>query len=83
MENNDNNITIISFNKSPEDVANLNDLPAEARRVFDQAERLQVRGFQELNGYIGRQCIFSCGGRWDNNKFHITSMGNGEQLFVA
>lgn len=85
-------LTLISFRKTLRDVANFNDLPEEAKVEFHRAEYFESCGFQELNGYIGRQCIWSCGGYWENHPmdrqyeghgkvFHITSMGNGTLLY--
>jgi hypothetical protein len=87
----DNHVRVFDFTKTNSDVHNLDALPANARRVWDRAVRIESRGFQELLGYnADRKIIWSCGGYWtgqranDNSPdlFHITSMGDGTQLFV-
>lgn len=83
-------VTIISFGKTKDDIENADALPPKARNIFDSATRMESHGFQEMNGYIGRQAIWSCAGYWTGKgstpatrgKFHITSMGNGEQLYI-
>ena len=67
--------TIISFDKKLSDISNLNSLPSELIEEIKGVARIESRGFQELNGYNGRQCIWSAGGYW-NDSFHITSYGS-------
>lgn len=69
-------ITIIDFNKKVSDITGLSSLPIEIQKEIKGVERLSSRGFQELNGYNGRQCVWSAGGYWNNDSFHVTSFGS-------
>lgn len=76
-------ITIIDFGVTPEQIENFQELPKKCQELLKN-NRLESRGFQEVLGFDGRQLVFACGGYWneDENSFHITSIGDGTQLFV-
>lgn len=59
-----NHITIISFDKTIEDIANFEELPKPIKMELKGAH-LYSRGFQEILGYNDeRTIILSCGGHW-------------------
>lgn len=59
-------ISIISFDKTPKDLANFAELPKPLRMEIEKAH-LYSRGFQEILGYNDeRTIILSCGGHWIN-----------------
>ena len=69
-------LTLISYTKKVSDIAGLSSLPSEIVKEIKEVERIDSHGFQELNGYNGRQCIWSAGGYWNNDSFHVTSYGS-------
>jgi hypothetical protein len=69
-------ITIISYTKKVSDIANLSSLPYEVVREIKAVGRIDSYGFQALNGYDGRQCVWSAGGYWNKDAFEVTSYGS-------
>lgn len=72
-------VTIIDFSKQLKDFDNVKELPdATQKFLYREINSFMSKGFQEVNGYIGRQAVISMGGHWlDNDKFEITSYGVG------
>lgn len=73
-------VTIIDFSKGLKDFSNVKDLPEDTQKfLYREITSFSSRGFQEVNGYIGRQNVISMGGHWvgkeGNEKFEITSYG--------
>jgi hypothetical protein len=68
-------ITIISFDKTIEDIANYEDLPKVIREEM-LGVSLYSSGHQEILGQIGRQIVLSIGGHWRDNKFVAQNYGS-------
>jgi len=74
--------TIIDLSKSVKNINNLNSLPREIKQVVNSADDMMSHGFQELNGYKGRQVIFSAGGHWiSKTLFEIESIGTKDYVW--
>ena len=82
-----NTITIIDFTKQVSDISNLQALPEKIRNEILNVDSISSRGFQELNGYNGRQCIWSAGGYWDGKRSceqdGLYGRGTGKQRFYV
>lgn len=72
--------TIIHFDRTMKDIANLHRLPPKVALEVMAAGSIVVRGFQELLGYEGRQLVWSAGGHWTsrekNAKFIVRNFGS-------
>lgn len=72
-------VTIIDFTVQKSKIANYRGLPEKVQKLIDRAERIEVHGFQYLNGYIGRKLIWCAGGYWTsdspNASFIVQSIG--------
>lgn len=69
-------LTIIDFTKTPKDIKNLKDLPAEIREEIKSTRTIYSHGFQELLGASeDRTVIWSAGGHWRKNKFVVQNYG--------
>jgi hypothetical protein len=83
-------ITVIDLSIPRESVVFRSLLPVQAevlQELLDRCDGLMARGFQELNGYIGRQSVLSIGGSWaESNWFIASSFGwkfEGEWIFTT
>jgi hypothetical protein len=73
-----NEVTVIDFTKFLKNISNKEDLPKQTQKfLYREITSFVSKGFQEFNGYIGRQLVISMGGYWDKDKFEITSYGIG------
>jgi len=77
-----NEATVISFDKKIGDIKNFKELPEEIQKEIEDSDSITSHGFQELNGYNGRQVVWSAGGPWtgkdEKDKFVITSYGSNK-----
>lgn len=70
-------ITIIDFTKTPKDIKNLSELPAEIREEIEGVHLIYSQGFQELLGQAeDRTIIWSAGGHWSKDRFVVENYGS-------
>jgi len=70
-------ITIIDFTKTPKDIKNLSELPAEIRDEIEGVHLIYSQGFQELLGQAeDRTIIWSAGGHWSKDRFVVENYGS-------
>jgi hypothetical protein len=70
-------ITIIDFTKTPKDIKNLSELPAEIREEIKGVHLIYSQGFQELLGQAeDRTIIWSAGGHWSKDRFVVENYGS-------
>jgi len=70
-------ITIIDFTKTPKDIKNLSELPAEIREEIEGVHLIYSQGFQELLGQAeDRTIIWSAGGHWSKGRFVVQNYGS-------
>lgn len=70
-------LTIIDFTKTPKDIKNLSELPAEIREEIEGVHLIYSQGFQELLGQAeDRTIIWSAGGHWSKDRFVVENYGS-------
>lgn len=73
-------VTCIDDRFGIESIRNFKQLPKQLQEEINAMQELRSYGFQELNGYVDRTIICSCGGYWTsddhNAKFVVTSYGS-------
>jgi len=73
---NPDNITVISFSKSIQQIKNFESLPDNVKEAIKTADHIESKGFQELLGYNkDNKIIWSAGGYWDAETFVLENFG--------
>jgi hypothetical protein len=76
------NITIISFNVSTADIADLTKMTAEAQALIMGVERIESATAGEVIGHNGRRAVWSALASFDDEsgKWNFRNLGNGRMV---